>query len=60
MEDTRYFNSLEHILDNSNIVNNIFLQGETIDFNLFTTRLSELGFDYVAAKSVKYEVNLLK
>jgi hypothetical protein len=40
MEDTRYFNSLEHILDNSYILNNISLQGENNDFNLFTTRLS--------------------
>jgi hypothetical protein len=44
MEDTRYFNSLEHILNNSNIVNNISLQGETNDLNLFITRLSGLGF----------------
>jgi hypothetical protein len=57
MEDTRYFNSLVHILDNSNIVNNISLQGETNDLNLFITHLSELGFSYVVAKSVKYEGN---
>jgi hypothetical protein len=60
MEDTRYFNSLEHILDNSNIVNNISLQRETNDLNLFTTCLSELGFGYIMAKSVEYEGNLLK
>jgi hypothetical protein len=60
MEDNRYFNSLEHMLENSYIVNNISLQGENNDLNLFTTRLSELGFGYVVAKSVKYEGNLLK
>jgi hypothetical protein len=47
MEDTRYFNSLEYILVNSNIVNNISLQGETNDFNLFIKSSSKLGFDYV-------------
>jgi hypothetical protein len=40
-------------------VNNISLQGETNGLNLFTTRLSELGFGYVMAKLVKYEGNLL-
>jgi len=60
MEDTKYLNSVEHILDNLVTVNNVSLQGETKDLNLFTTRLAELGFGYVVAKSVKYEGNLLK
>jgi hypothetical protein len=59
MEDTRYFNSLEHILNNSYIVINISFQGENNDLNLFITRLL-LGFGYVVTKSMKYEGNLLK
>lgn len=62
MEDTKYFNCLKHFLENLNmsIVNNTSIQGENSDLNCFIKRLSELGLDYVMAKSIKYESNLLK
>ena len=59
MEDTTYFKGLNNFIDTSSIVNNIFIQGETSDLNVFTKRLLELGFGYVVAKSIKYEGNLL-
>ncbi|KAE9521426.1 hypothetical protein AGLY_018176 [Aphis glycines] len=53
MEDTKYFNCLEHFLENSSasIVNNTSIRGETSDLNCFTKHLLELGFGLV----IKYE-----
>lgn len=58
MEDTMYFNSLKHLLNNSKIMNNS-IQGEMSDLSCFNNHLLELGYGYVVAKSIKYEGKLL-
>ena len=60
MEDIHFLNYFEQFSDNSNIANNISIQGEINYCNFFTKRLLELGFGYVVTKSIKYEDNLLK